>query len=382
MTSYSDKGPKPEVGHYHGFDHVTFWVGNAKQAALFYCVRFGFKEVAYRGLETGSRDIVTHVIQQNDIFFAFQSPLNPDNEEFAAAIKQHGDGAKDIAFRVDDCRGIFAKAKERGAEVVREPFELKDDKGVVVMATVKTYGDTTHTFVQRSGWTGATFLPGYSAPLFHDVLLDKLPAVNLGRIDHCVGNQPDQEMTPAAEWYLRVLQFHRFWSVDDSQMHTEFSALRSIVVADYDEAVKMPINEPAKGKKKSQIQEFVEYYGGPGVQHIALTTPDIISSVEACRERGLEFLNPPKAYYDNLRERLKCAKIKVEEDMDRLEANRILVDYDDNGYLLQLFTKPLQDRPTFFIELIQRHNHSGFGAGNFKALFEAIEQDQALRGNL
>jgi len=197
-----------------------------------------------------------------------------------------------------------------------------------------------------------------------------------------VGNQPDQEMLPASDWYLNVLQFHRFWSVDDSQMHTEYSALRSIVVADYDEAVKMPINEPANGKKKSQIQEFVEYYGGPGVQHIALTTSDIIASVEACRMRGLEFLNPPKSYYDNLRERLAHAKIKVVEDLDSLEDNRILVDYDDNGYLLQLFTKPLQDRPTFFIELIQRRNHQGFGAGNFKALFVAIEQDQEARGNL
>jgi len=236
--------------------------------------------------------------------------------------------------------------------------------------------------VQRSGWTGDLFLPGYGKPLFYDCLTDILPPVGLHHIDHVVGNQPDLQMESVADWYTRILQFHRFWSVDDSQMHTEYSALRSIVVADYSETVKMPINEPANGKKKSQIQEFVEYYGGAGVQHIALSTPDIISSVEACRKRGLEFLNPPKSYYDNLRERLKHAKITVAEDMDKLEANRILVDYDEDGYLLQLFTKPLQDRPTLFIELIQRHNHQGFGAGNFKALFEAIEADQASRGNL
>jgi len=377
-----DKGPKPTVGEYYGFDHVTFWVGNAKQAAAFYTTRLGFKAVAYLGLETGNRDVVSHVLQQGNAFFVFQSALNPGNKEFSAALEAHGDGVKDIAFTVNDARALYQEAVKRGAKSVKEPWELKDDDGVVVLASVQTYGDTTHTFVQRSGWKGAGFLPVYRTPRHKDPLEESLPVVGLERVDHIVGNQPDQQMVPVADWYANVLQFHRFWTVDDSQMHTEYSALRSIVVADYDEKVKMPINEPANGKKKSQIQEFVEYYAGAGVQHIALNTSDIIASVEACTKRGLEFLNPPKSYYDNLRERLKHAKITVKEDLDRIEKNKILVDYDDNGYLLQLFTKPLEDRPTLFIELIQRNNHQGFGAGNFKALFVAIEQDQAARGNL
>ena len=219
------------------------------------------------------------VVVETQIYFVFSSPLNPGNKEMADAMNAHGDGAKDVAFTVNDCRAIYDKAVERGAKSVKAPYELTDSNGTVILATVQTYGDTTHTFVQRSGWKGANFLPGFSDPLHHDNLEDVLPPVGLGRIDHVVGNQPDQQMVSAAEWYVKTLQFHRFWSVDDSQMHTEYSALRSIVVADYNETIKMPINEPATGKKKSQIQEFVEYYGGPGVQHIALTTNDLIASV-------------------------------------------------------------------------------------------------------
>jgi 4-hydroxyphenylpyruvate dioxygenase len=381
MTSYSDKGPKPEVGKYLGFDHATFWVSNAMQAASFYCTRLGFEPVAYSGLETGSREVVSHVIRQDKINFVFQSALNPGNDEIGDHVTKHGDGIKDIAFTVEDCRGIYQRAVSRGAKSVREPWEESDEHGTVVMAKVQTYGDTTHTFVERTNYKG-DFLPGFSAVQHKDTLLATLPPVGLMVMDHAVGNQPDDQMTSVADWYVNTLSFHRFWSVDDTQMHTEYSALRSIVVTDYDEVIKMPINEPAPGKRKSQIQEYVEYFGGAGVQHIALRTTDVIKAVEACRARGMRFLEPPKTYYKNLREGLAASKVEIKQDLDIIEKNSILVDYDENGYLLQIFTKPMQDRPTFFIELIQRCNHQGFGAGNFKALFTAIEQDQAARGNL
>nr|XP_036214368.1 4-hydroxyphenylpyruvate dioxygenase isoform X2 [Bactrocera oleae] len=293
---------------------------------------------------------------------------------------KHGDGVKDVAFEVENLEAIFKYAKERGAEVVREIWEEKDEYGVVRFATIKTYGDTTHTFVDRTKYSGK-FLPGFVTPPV-DNLLQGLPSTKLDFIDHVVGNQPDLQMESVAAWYERVLQFHRFWSVDDSQIHTDYSALRSIVMANYQENVKMPINEPAKGKKKSQIQEYVEYYGGAGVQHIALNTSDIITAVRNLRARGLEFLTIPSSYYDILEENLKSSRTKIKEDMQLLKELNILIDYDDNGYLLQIFSKNLQDRPTLFIEVIQRHNHNGFGAGNFKSLFTAIEIEQAKRGNL
>lgn len=249
------------------------------------------------------------------------------------------------------------------------------------MATISTYGDTTHTFVQRSGFKGI-FLPNYAAISEKDPLESLLPVTKLNFIDHCVGNQPDLEMISACELYEKQLGFHRFWSVDDEQIHTEYSALRSIVMADWDERIKMPINEPAKGKKKSQIQEFVDYYGGAGVQHVAFNTTDIIRAVQNLKDRGAEFLTIPGTYYTRLREKLSESKISVNESIDELERLNILVDYDENGYLLQIFTKPVQDRPTLFFEVIERHNHQGFGAGNFKSLFESIEMEQERRGNL
>jgi len=296
-------------------------------------------------------------------------------------LVKHGDGVKDIAFTVDDSRGIYQKAIARGATSVREPYELSDEHGTVILSSIRTYGDTIHTFVERRNYTGV-FLPGYKSANEEDPLHHLLPQTTLDFVDHVVGNQALGEMEPVAEWYEKHLDFHRFWSVDDSVIHTEYSSLKSIVVADYDENVKMPINEPAIGKRKSQIQEYVDFYGGPGVQHIALNTSNIIESVKALRGRGVKFLEIPSAYYKNLRERLKNAPIKVEEDLDILESLRILIDFDDKGYLLQLFTRPVQDRPTFFVEIIQRHNNFGFGVGNFRSLFEAIEREQAERGNL
>ncbi|KAI9363448.1 Glyoxalase/Bleomycin resistance protein/Dihydroxybiphenyl dioxygenase [Zopfochytrium polystomum] len=380
MTSYVNSGPRPEVGKYFGYDHLTFWVGNAKQAATYYITRFGFEPLGYMGLETGSTSVVSHAIRQGNITFVFQSPLQPDDVVMSSFTARHADGVKNVAFAVDDCRGVWKKAVERGAKNIESPKELKDEFGVVVVATIATYGDVEHTFVERTRYTGK-FLPGFvDAPA--DPITQLLPAASLEYVDHIVGNQADNGMVPACDYYERILDFHRFWSVDDTQMHTEFSALRSIVMADYDEVVKMPINEPAPGKKKSQIQEYVEFNGGPGVQHIALRTENIISAVGALKKRGVEFLSVPEKYYANLRLRLKADKVDIKEDLDTLERNCILIDYDDKGYLLQIFTKPVEDRPTLFFEIIQRRNCSGFGAGNFKALFEALELEQDRRGNL
>ncbi|XP_077995447.1 4-hydroxyphenylpyruvate dioxygenase-like [Glandiceps talaboti] len=381
MTTYTDKGEKPEVGKFINFDHVTFWVGNAKQAASYYCTRLGFVPFAYKGLETGSRQVVSHAVKQGDIVFVFQSALVPHSSEMGDHLVTHGDGVKDIAFSVEDCDELVEKARKRGAKVVKEPWDESDADGTVRYAVVATYGDTTHLFVERTQYKGI-FLPGYKPAVGNDALLLKLPDVNLRFIDHVVGNQPDDTMENVADWYEKNLMFHRFWSIDDSLIHTNYSSLRSIVVTNYEETIKMPINEPAPGKRKSQIQEYVEYYGGAGVQHIALNTVDIIAAVKSLRDRGLIFLAIPDSYYDNLRERLKASPVKIEEGLDVLQELKILVDFDDQGYLLQLFTKPVQDRPTLFLEVIQRHNHSGFGAGNFKSLFEAIELDQEARGNL
>jgi len=356
-------------------------MGNAAQAATFYVARMGFQRVAYRGLETGCRDVVSHVVKHGDILFCLTSPLNPDNHELGDFLVKHGDGVKDVALEVDDCRAVFDSAKANGAVVVKEPWEESDQFGTVVMATIQTYGDTVHTFVEHKNYKGP-FLPGFVAVEEDDPMYKITDPVGLGFIDHIVGNQPDGKMKAAAEYYEKILGFHQFWSVDDSVIHTEYSSLRSIVMADPSDKVKMPINEPANGKRKSQIQEYVDYWGGAGVQHIALNTPDVISAVSNLRARGLKFLQVPKTYYTNLRERLAASPVQIKEDLDVLEKLHILVDFDDQGYLLQIFTKPVQDRPTLFIEVIQRNNHNGFGAGNFKSLFEAIERDQAERGNL
>ncbi|XP_015239152.1 4-hydroxyphenylpyruvate dioxygenase [Cyprinodon tularosa] len=382
MTTYTDKGEKPLRGRFVRFHHITFWVGNAKQAASFYCDKMGFEPLAYQGLETGSREVVSHVIKQDKIIFVFQSALNPGNEEMGEHLIKHGDAVKDIAFQVEDCDFLVKTALERGAVVVKEPWVEQDSHGRVKYAVIQTYGDTTHTLIEYLQPYKGLFLPHYREPLFRDPLLAKLPPPGLNFIDHIVGNQPDDQMVPISDWYQKCLMFHRFWSIDDKQIHTQYSALRSIVVTNYEETIKMPINEPATGKKKSQIQEYVDYNGGPGVQHIALNTSNIIQAIEKLRERGMEFLSAPDAYYVTLREKLRTAKIRVKEDLDHLQKLKILVDFDDKGYLLQIFTKPVQDRPTLFLEVIQRNNHFGFGAGNFKSLFEAIEKDQDARGNL
>ncbi|KAM5188872.1 4-hydroxyphenylpyruvate dioxygenase-like [Callospermophilus lateralis] len=341
----------------------------------------GFEPLAYRGLETGSREVVSHVVKQGKIVFVFSSALNPWNKEMGNHLVKHGDGVKDVAFEVEDCDYIVQKARERGAKIVREPWVEEDKFGKVKFAVLQTFGDTTHTLVEKTNYSGR-FLPGFEAPLLKDSLLPKLPKCGLEIIDHVVGNLLDHEMSSASEWYLRNLQFHRFWSVDDTQVHTEYSSLRSIVVTNYEETIKMPINEPAMGMKKSSIQEYVDYNGGAGVQHVGLKTQDIITTIRNLQERGMEFLTVPSTYYKQLRENLKTAKIRVKESIDVLEELQILMDYDEKGYILQIFTRPMQDRPTLFLEVIQRHNHQGFGAGNFNSLFKALEDAQELRGNL
>ncbi|KAI6176766.1 4-hydroxyphenylpyruvate dioxygenase [Aphelenchoides bicaudatus] len=381
MTSY-DKGVKPENGEFYCFDHIRFWVGNAKQAAAWYCTHFGFEPFAYQGLETGSRLTTAQAVRQGKIVFVFETALLPNNHEIGDHLIQHGDGVRDVAFSVDNLEWIVETARKNGAKIVRDLKVEEDADGSIKTASLQTYGDTIHTLIERKNYKGL-FLPGFKAHSAPADFFKSLPAVGLNFIDHCVGNQPDQQMESAANWYEKMLLFHRFWSVDDSMIHTEYSALRSIVMSNYEETVKMPINEPAQGKKAvSQIQEYVDYYGGAGVQHIALNTRDIITAITALRARGLEFLSIPNSYYDNLRKRLAVSKVKVAEDLDKLQKLHILVDFDDNGYLLQIFSKPCQDRPTLFIEIIQREHFEGFGAGNFKALFESIELEQKERGNL
>jgi 4-hydroxyphenylpyruvate dioxygenase len=318
------------------------------------------------------------------VLLAFESPLINNSEhakEHAIHNAKHGDGVKDIAFTVEDSSHTHKIAVSRGAISVSEPTKLEDENGYVILSSVSTYSDTIHTFVERKNYKGH-FMPGFKAIDSEDKINKLIGTVKYNFIDHVVGNHGPGDMEPTVQWYETMLDFHRFWSVDDSVIHTEYSSLKSIVVADFDEVIKMPQNEPAQGKRKSQIQEYIDYYYGSGVQHIALNVDNIIDVVTNLTNRGLQFLQVPPSYYNHLRQRLEHSSIKIKEDIDALEKLKILVDYDDKGYLLQIFTKPVEDRPTLFYEFIQRNNHNGFGAGNFKALFEAIEREQDKRGNL
>jgi 4-hydroxyphenylpyruvate dioxygenase len=350
--------------------HVEFWVGNAKQAAFFYRNAFGFSQFAYSGLETRRRDATSYALRQGKARFLFTTPLAPDSV-IADHIRRHGDGVRDIAFQVDDADAAFAEAVRRGAEPAIEPHDLSDDHGTVRRAAIKTYGDTIHSFIAPDGYAGA-FLPGYEAR--------EVPGPDTGvlRIDHIVGNVELGRMDEWADWYSRVLGFKRYISFDDKDISTEYSALMSIVMSDDSYAIKFPINEPAAGKRKSQIDEYLEYYRGPGVQHIALQTSDIAHTVTRLRDQGVEFLRVPASYYESLPSRVG----EIDEAIETIRSLGILVDRDEEGYLLQLFTRPVEDRPTLFFELIQRKGSRGFGKGNFRALFEAIEREQELRGNL
>jgi 4-hydroxyphenylpyruvate dioxygenase len=355
----------------NGTDYVEFYVGNAKQASHYYRTAFGFQLAGYRGPETGVRDRSSYLMVQDKVRFVLTSPLHPDSP-IAEHHRRHGDGVRDLALWVDDCRESFAYAAAHGAVAVQEPTVLRDDEGEVVVAAIRTYGDTIHSLVERRNYRGL-FLPGFRpvTPLYQ-------PApVGLRYVDHCVGNVELGKMNEWVGFYERVMGFKNLVSFDDKDISTEYSALMSKVMSNGNERIKFPINEPAPGKKKSQIEEYLEFYHGPGVQHVAITTGNIIATVAALRERGVEFLTVPQSYYDELTARVG----KIDEDLAPLRDLGILVDRDDEGYLLQIFTKPVQDRPTLFYEIIQRKGARSFGKGNFKALFEAIEREQAARGN-
>ena len=356
----------------NGTDFVEFYVGNAKQAAHYYQSAFGFRLAAYQGPETGVRDRASYLLVQNKIRLVITTPLGPDGE-IAEHVRRHGDGVRDIALWVDDAHDAHAKAVERGAQSAMAPRVLRDDDGEVVIAAIKIYGDTIHSLVERRNYRGI-FLPGF---LRREPHYQAEPA-GLLHVDHCVGNVELGRMNTWVAFYESVMGFKNLISFDDADISTEYSSLMSKVMSNGNERIKFPINEPATGKKKSQIDEYLEFYRGPGVQHLALATNDIIATVTALRDRGVEFLHAPTTYYEQLQSRVG----KIDEPIDKLEELGILVDRDPDGYLLQIFSKPVEDRPTLFYEIIERKGARSFGKGNFKALFEAIEREQAARGNL
>ena len=350
--------------------HVEFWVGNAKQAAFYYRKAFGFSQVAYSGLETGNRQFASYVLGQGKVRFVVSSPFEPGH--FASDhIRRHGDGVRDIALLVEDADFAFHEAVKRGAEPVTEPRDESDERGSIRRAAIKTYGDTIHSFISYKGYEGP-FLPGYT-----EAQVAGEPT-GIAAVDHIVGNVELGAMSTWCEFYSKVMGFSRYITFDDKDINTEYSALMSIVMSDDNKVVKFPINEPAEGKRKSQIQEYLEAYHGPGVQHVALLCGNVIETVSRLRENGVKFLSVPDSYYEELPARVGT----IDEPMDELKKLGILVDRDEEGYLLQIFTKPVQDRPTVFFEIIQRKGARGFGKGNFKALFESIEREQAKRGNL
>jgi len=355
-----------------GTDYVEFYVGNAKQAANYYKTAFGFQSLAYAGPETGMRDRASYVVRQNKLTFVFTTPLHT-NSEIAAHIYKHGDGVKCLALRVDDATDAWHQTTVRGADSYLEPTTLHDEFGEVVISGIHTYGDTVHLFIERKNYQGA-FMPGYQS-WKNDY---NPPETGLLYVDHCVGNVGWNQMNHWVEFYEKVMGFRNILTFDDKDISTEYSALMSKVMSNGNGYVKFPINEPAEGKKKSQVEEYLEFYNGEGVQHVALATNNIVKTVTALKNRGVEFLKVPSVYYDDLIERVG----HIDEDLQPLKDLGILVDRDDEGYLLQIFTKPVEDRPTLFFEIIQRKGAQSFGKGNFKALFEAIEREQALRGNL
>lgn len=357
-----------------GTDHIEFYVGNAKQAALYYQYAFGYTLVGYAGPETGVRDRASYVLQQNKIRLVFTTALTP-NHEIAQHCHLHGDGVKVLALWVDDAYQSFEETVQRGAVPAIEPYTVSDEWGEVRISAIKTYGDTIHKFVERTNYSGV-FLPGYQ-PRTSSAEIASAP-VGLQYVDHCVGNVELGGMDRWVNFYENVMGFKLLLTFDDKDISTEYSALMSKVVSNGNGYIKFPINEPATGKKKSQIEEYLDFYQGAGVQHIAVITHDIIHTVTELRRRGVEFLHVPDVYYEDLLERVG----KIDEDIEPLRRLNILVDRDEEGYLLQIFTKPVEDRPTLFYEIIQRKGAKSFGKGNFKALFESIEREQALRGNL
>ncbi len=356
----------------NGTDYVEFYVGNARQSAYYYRAAFGMKLVAYAGPETGIRDRASYVLQQGKVRFVLTTPMRSGNE-IADHISIHGDGVHDIALWVDDATSAWLETTRRGARSMREPFTIEDENGHVTMSSIATYGETIHTFVERSAYKGV-FLPNYR-PMPDDLVARP---VGLKYIDHIVGNVGWNQMNQFVDFYRDVMGFGLYQHFDDNDISTEYSALMSKVMANGNGYVKFPINEPAEGRRKSQIEEYIDFYQGPGVQHLALATDDILATVAQLQRQGIEFLKVPHSYYAELQARVG----KIDEPIDELEKLGVLVDRDDEGYMLQIFTRPVEDRPTVFFEIIQRKGSRSFGKGNFKALFEAIEREQDARGNL
>ncbi len=356
-----------------GTDYVEFYVGNAKQAAHYYMTAFGFQAAAYAGPETGVKDKLSYVVKQQKLTFVFTSSLRPGTE-IANHVEKHGDGVKVLALKVEDAKGAWQETTKRGGKSCREPEVLKDEFGELIISGIHTYGDILHFFIERKSYTGP-FMPGFrewTNPYF------KTEETGLLYVDHCVGNVGWNQMNPWVKFYEDVMGFRNILTFDDNDISTEYSALMSKVMSNGNGYVKFPINEPAEGKKKSQVEEYLEFYQGEGVQHVAMATHDIVKTVTELRKRGVEFLQVPVTYYDDLLDRVG----HIDEDLEPLKELGILVDRDEEGYLLQLFSKPVQDRPTLFYEIIQRKGAKSFGKGNFKALFEAIEREQEMRGNL
>ena len=356
-----------------GTDYVEFYVGNAKQAAHYYMSAFGFQALAYAGPETGVKDRSSYAVRQNKLTLVLTTPLKPGNE-MADHIYKHGDGVKALALLVADAKSAWEETTKRGARSYMQPQQLKDRDGEVVLSGIHTYGETVHLFVERKNYKGK-FMPGYrewSNPFY------KPADIGLLYVDHCVGNVGWNQMNPWVDFYQEVMGFRNILTFDDKDISTEYSALMSKVMSNGNGFVKFPINEPAEGKKKSQVEEYLEFYNGEGVQHVAMATNDIVNTVTELRNRGVEFLRVPTTYYDDLLDRVG----HIDEDLGPLKELGVLVDRDNEGYLLQIFTKPVEDRPTLFFEIIQRKGAKSFGKGNFKALFEAIEREQGERGNL
>ncbi|MBZ0244960.1 MAG: 4-hydroxyphenylpyruvate dioxygenase [Cyclobacteriaceae bacterium] len=356
----------------NGTDYIEFYVGNAKQSALYYQHCFGYELIAYSGPETGVKGKASYVLQQDKIRLVLTTSLEP-HSEISEHVKKHGDGVKVLALWVDDATKSYTETTARGAESAIPPQTIKDELGEVTIASIKTYGETLHTFVERKNYKGP-FLPGYKA--VKSTL--KTKPIGLKYVDHCVGNVELGEMNRWVKFYEDVMGFKLLITFDDKDISTEYSALMSKVVSNGNGYIKFPINEPAKGKKKSQIEEYLDFYHSAGVQHIAIATDDIIYTVRELRKRGVDFLFVPDSYYDDVLDRVG----EINEDLQELKEQNILIDRDDEGYLLQIFTKPIQDRPTVFFEIIERNGAKSFGKGNFKALFESIEREQELRGNL
>jgi 4-hydroxyphenylpyruvate dioxygenase len=356
----------------NGTDYVEFYVGNAKQAAHFYKTALGFQSLAYAGPETGVKDKVSYVIRQNKLTFVLTTPLRPGNP-IADHIYKHGDGVKFLALKVEDATDAWIQTTQRGGKSYMEPQTLKDEMGEVVMSGIHTYGDTVHLFIERKNYTG-TFMPGFRKweSLYNPT------ETGLLYVDHCVGNVGWNQMNPWVKFYEDVMGFKNILSFDDNDISTEYSALMSKVMSNGNGYVKFPINEPAEGKRKSQVEEYLDFYNGEGVQHVALATANIIETVKDLQKRGIEFLSIPESYYAEVLDRVG----PIDEDLQPLQELGILIDRDEEGYLLQIFSKPIEDRPTLFFEIIQRKGAKSFGKGNFKALFEALEREQDARGNL